>query len=101
MTIMNWFTEPDFKQLFSRKGMVVAEPSTMRTVNPGDGRVAGLLEHTKPSSRVDVLKIIEDNVQNELESIEHEMTTLNARLIELKDRQRRYFHILEAAKSTE
>ena len=86
--------------MFKRKEVPIPEPSTMRTVNPSDARVAGLLEHTKPTSRVDVLKIIEDNVQNELESIEHEVTTLKARLIELHDRQRRYRLILDAAKTT-
>lgn len=84
--------------MFKRNEIPMPELSTMRTVNPSDGQVKGLPDHTKPTSRMDVLQVIEDNVTNELESIDYEVTKLKVRLIDLYNRRRKYVLILNAAK---
>ena len=84
--------------IFKRKELPAPGLSTMRTVNPGDIHVTGLPDHTKPTSRMDVLQVIEDNVKNELESIDYEVTKLKVRLIDLYNRRRKYALILDATK---
>ena len=93
MNMLTWLKE------FNREEIPCPEPSTMRTVQPGS--VAGLPEHTKPSSRVDVLKVIEDNVHNEIEAINHELVKLSERLRELNNRKKKYERILEGVKDDE
>ena len=90
ITIFEWFKK------FNSETVAPPAPSVMRTVQPGS--VAGLPEHTKPSSRVDVLKVIEDNVYNEIEAINHELVKLSERLRELNNRKKKYERILEGAK---
>lgn len=88
MKIAEWIRQ------FNSEEVLSPEPSVMRTVQPGS--VVGLPEHTKPSSRVDVLKVIEDNVQNELEAIGHELDKMRERRKDLLSRERKYNAILKA-----
>ena len=90
MNILTWLKE------FNREEIPCPEPSTMRTVMPGG--IVGIPEHNKPTSRIDVLKVIEDNVQNEIESIDFEVKNLKLRLIDLYSKRRKYLLILDATK---
>ena len=67
-------------------------PSVMRTVNPGE---AGVQQEQKPSSRCDVLRVIEDNVKNEIDAINHELDKIQARENELIERLGKYKKVLE------
>jgi len=88
-----------FTSMFKKPDVVeqIKAPS-MRTVMPSDAKDLGFSNCKQPTSRMDVLQVIEDNVQNEIESINHELSKLNEKILELKIRKYKYTRILEAAK---
>ena len=83
--------------MFKRPEVPTPAPSIMRTVNPGE---AGVRQEQKPTSRMDVLVVIEDNVKNEIDAINHELDKIQARELELTERLCKYKRILEVVDVT-